>query len=68
MTPRTLSTATLFVTAALAGISSADVVTSTYNSSSSYEFEVQHMPDFDQVREGLADDGDFTGRYGHMGS
>ncbi|MBT5657556.1 MAG: hypothetical protein HOI89_07220 [Phycisphaerae bacterium] len=58
MTPRTLSTATLFVTAALAGISSADVVTSTYNSSSSYEFEVQHMPDFDQVREGLADDGD----------
>lgn len=65
MTPRTLSAATLFVTAGLAGLSGADVVTSTYNSSSSYEFEVQHMPDFDQVREGLDNDssGDPGGMY-----
>jgi hypothetical protein len=65
MTHRTLRTATLFVTAALAGLSSADVVTSSYNSSSSYEFEVEHMPDFDQIRDGLDNDtnGDPGGMY-----
>ena len=55
MQPRTLTLA--FVAATLAGTAAADVVTSQYTSSSNYEFEIEHMPDFDQVRDTLAVDG-----------
>lgn len=54
MTPKTLGTALL--TATLAGTASADVATAYYTSSSNYGFEIEHMPDFDQVRNGLDDD------------
>jgi hypothetical protein len=64
MTPKTCTTAFLLATAVLAGLSAADVVTSTYSSSSSYEFELEHMPDFDQVRDGL--DADSSGDPGGM--
>ena len=55
MTPRTLTIALLIASAA--GTASADVATAYYNSSSDYGFEIEHMPDFDQVRDGLAADG-----------
>jgi len=43
----------------------ADVVVSSYSSSTNYEFELEHMPDFDQVRDTLAVDsnGDPGGMY-----
>lgn len=62
MNPRTLATALLTTT--IAGGAAADVVTSYYNSSSDYGFELEHMPDFDQVRDTL--DADSNGDPGGM--
>ena len=44
---------------------SADVITSSYISGSEYEFEIDDMPDFDQVRDtlGVDDDGDPGGMF-----
>ena len=44
-------------TATFSTWASADVVTSSYLSSSEYEFEIDDMPDFDQVRDTLGVDG-----------
>lgn len=56
MTPKTLTTTLL--TTMIASTAAADVVTSYYHSSSNYGFELEGMPDFDQVRDSLAVDGD----------
>ncbi|MAT81367.1 MAG: hypothetical protein CMJ29_06940 [Phycisphaerae bacterium] len=58
--PRILLTALGIATAVpgLLNIASGDVITSVYNSGSSYDFEIEGMPDFDQVRTGLATDDD----------
>ncbi|MCH2134751.1 MAG: hypothetical protein MK116_13495 [Phycisphaerales bacterium] len=42
----------------LTTIAPADVVTSSYVSSSNYHFELDSMPDFDQMRQGLGADSD----------
>lgn len=56
MSPQNLFTATASLalfTAGLATSASADLISDTYNSSSSYDVELSNMPDFDQVRSGL---------------
>lgn len=51
--------------AAVGSVASGDFTTARYTSGTSYELEISHMPDFDQVRTGLPDDsgGDPGGQY-----
>ena len=68
MSPKQLLVATAAATAvatAFSHVAPADVLQSTYVSSSNYHFRVAHMPDFDQVRDtlGTDDDGDPGGMY-----
>ena len=52
----TMATSTTAVVLGLASALSADVTIANYSSGSQYSYYVEHMPDFDQVREGLAKD------------